>query len=305
MRIDYKGEFANLLQRVNVAQTKDAREIPYDKFQTLLRNIVPEAFQAPDSTADSIRGDLAPPTLEIDQKGPMARLSTNRQTFQMPDLIPSEMMGQADKFVNEIPPDVKTPTLLGARRVPTSSHSSPSPETVAAVKEWVDLAGIKHGIDPALGKAVAQKESSFNPAALSQDGHHSKGVFQLLDKTGATMIEKFNLKNEYSPWDPQQNIDLGVGYLRYLHDIFSSPTQLPKGRATIPAANSASLEKLAVAAYNAGEGRVASAQARALKSGDDPSEYEAVEPYLPESTQKYVADVIQKRSLYSSDDDLA
>jgi soluble lytic murein transglycosylase-like protein len=115
---------------------------------------------------------------------------------------------------------------------------------------------------------------------------------QLLDSTASDQIGN---PSEYKPYDPKQNIDLGMKFLRELHNIFSKETTLENGITTIPAANSASLEKLAVAAFNAGQGRVASAQQRAQRDGKNPAEFADVETYLPQSTQEYVRRVMNKR----------
>jgi soluble lytic murein transglycosylase-like protein len=95
-------------------------------------------------------------------------------------------------------------------------------------------------------------------------------------------------------------MELGVKHLRKLHDFFSSSTELTSNLATVPAANSASLEKLAVAAFNAGEGRVASAQDRAQRAGKDPADYAQVAPYLPDSTQEYVERVMLRKEQYEN-----
>jgi soluble lytic murein transglycosylase-like protein len=164
----------------------------------------------------------------------------------------------------------------------------------------VTSAGQKFGVDPALGLAVAQQESGLNHKAISVDGHDSKGVFQLLDKTGKDLMARQGLNPEnYDPFNPELNVNLGMGYLRYLHDIFSSPVSLTKSRKTYKAVDQESLEKFAVAAFNAGEGRVASAQSRALAAGKDPATFTDVLPYLPKSTQSYVARVVNQRDEFA------
>jgi soluble lytic murein transglycosylase-like protein len=194
---------------------------------------------------------------------------------------------------------VKTPTVISARRIDVQNEYQPSEAKSAKIAEFkgmIEEAGKELGLDPALGVAVAHAESSFNHLAVSSDGHYSKGLFQLLDKTGELMMSRLNKNSKYDPFNPELNVELGVGYLRYLHEIFGKETDLPNNSKTIPAANSASLEKIAVAAFNAGEGRVASAQSRALKAGKDPSQYEEISDYLPEITQKYVEKVSTLRA---------
>jgi soluble lytic murein transglycosylase-like protein len=147
--------------------------------------------------------------------------------------------------------------------------------------------------------SVVKTESAFNPFAISSDGHASKGLFQLLDSTGKTLLDRAGTPDRtYNPFDPDLNIELGASYLKYLQGIFQTSTNLPNDHRTRAAADKASLEKLAVAAFNAGEGRVASAQHRAERAGKDPSQYEHVAPYLPDSTRTYVSRVISGKSLF-------
>ena len=123
---------------------------------------------------------------------------------------------------------------------------------------------------------------------------------QLLDSTGREQHQEADSASDYAPFHPPLNVDLGVKYLRQLHDMFGAATKITSELSTVPAANSSSLEKLAVAAYNAGQGRVAAAQQRAERAGKDPAEYGSVEPYLPQTTQEYVKRVMQKREHYEA-----
>jgi hypothetical protein len=161
------------------------------------------------------------------------------------------------------------------------------------------MASQKIGLDPSLAISVVNAESGFNIQAVSSDGHNSKGLFQLLDSTGKHLLARAdNSGRDYDPFDPDLNMELGTSYLRYLHDIFSTPTQLPNSFSTKSAADQESLEKLAVAAFNAGEGRVASAQSRTEKAGKDPALYDNVAPFLPSSTREYVARVVRGKRLF-------
>lgn len=86
-----------------------------------------------------------------------------------------------------------------------------------------------HGVDEALVRAVIHAESAFNPNALSTAG--AQGLMQLMPATG----RQYGVTD---PWDPIQNIEGGVRYLRFLLDFFDGDTQL------------------ATASYNAGENAV-------------------------------------------------
>ena len=87
----------------------------------------------------------------------------------------------------------------------------------------------KYDVDPALVAAVMETESRFKSGARSQVG--AKGLMQLMPRTGAWM----GADNLY---DPEQNVEAGTKYLRYLNERFDGNL------------------KKTIAAYNAGEGNV-------------------------------------------------
>lgn len=87
----------------------------------------------------------------------------------------------------------------------------------------------RHGVDPELVKAVIQVESNYNDRAVSHKG--ACGLMQLMPATAA----RYGVQ---SIFEPAQNIDGGVRYLKDLLELFNSDV------------------RLTVAAYNAGENRV-------------------------------------------------
>lgn len=86
-----------------------------------------------------------------------------------------------------------------------------------------------NSLAPELVAAVVETESQYRPNAKSPVG--ARGLMQLMPKTGYWMGAK-NLT------DPEQNVQAGTKYLRYLNERFKGdPTKV-------------------IAAYNAGEGNV-------------------------------------------------
>ena len=67
----------------------------------------------------------------------------------------------------------------------------------------------KHGLDEKLIHSIIQVESGYNPAAVSSTG--AVGLMQLIPETAS----RYGVMDIF---DPQQNIDAGV---RYLKDLFS------------------------------------------------------------------------------------
>ncbi|MFB9325455.1 lytic transglycosylase domain-containing protein [Paenibacillus aurantiacus] len=133
--------------------------------------------------------------------------------------------------------------------------------------ELINQAGSKYGVSPSLIKAVIDTESSFN--ANAESGAGAKGLMQLMDGTarGLGVTDSF---------DPQQNIEGGTKFLAYLLDKYGGN------------------EKAALAAYNAGPGRVDRA---GIKTNED---FTALMGNLPKETQKYVGKVLGAMGEYTA-----
>ena len=93
--------------------------------------------------------------------------------------------------------------------------------------DLVDTAARRHGVDPNLVHAVIAVESGYRASAQSPAG--AQGLMQLMPGTQ----RDFGVSDAF---DPGQNVDAGVAYLRRLTDEFGTV--------------------LALAAYNAGPGAV-------------------------------------------------
>lgn len=304
MKVNFNGNYEQVKWILNTP-AQPVKRGPED-FAKLLASVSPSA-QGAEKTKVKADESKAEPEKTL-QGGPLARFKPPEPELKPPEFFGRIDSNSAESAVNDLPHDVKPslqpPRILKAQRVSETEATKLGKlsleQRIQEVKSLVEAAGKKHAIDPALGLAVVANESSFDPNAVSSDGFNTKGLFQLLDSTGKDMVERLDVKARYNPFNPPLNVELGVGYLRYLHDIFSNETELPNKMKTAPAANSASLEKLAVAAFNAGEGRVASAQSRALAAGRDPGKYDDIQSYLPESTQKYVDRVMLARGRFEA-----
>jgi len=97
------------------------------------------------------------------------------------------------------------------------------------VDHLVNQAVTPKRIDPKLVHSIIQVESAYDPNAISRKG--AMGLMQLVPGTA----KRFGVAN---PFDPRQNIEGGVSYLKYLLDMFDGDVTL------------------ALAAYNAGENSV-------------------------------------------------
>ncbi|MEK4060141.1 MULTISPECIES: lytic transglycosylase domain-containing protein [Paenibacillus] len=132
-------------------------------------------------------------------------------------------------------------------------------------EELIQTASTKYGVPVDLIKAVIDTESSFNPNVVSSAG--AKGLMQLMDGTA-------NGLGVSDPFDPAQSIDGGVRYLSYQLKRFDGQ------------------EKMALAAYNAGPGRV-----NKLGVNSDQELMEKLSQ-LPEETQAYILKIERARAEY-------
>jgi membrane-bound lytic murein transglycosylase MltF len=178
-----------------------------------------------------------------------------------------------------------TPTVVAsATPAPPASGSKDTGKDalVAAIRS----ASTAASVDPTLSVAVARAESSLDPTARSSDGL-SVGTFQVTAATAAEMRRKIAAGTVARP-PGVDDVALGVGYLRYLNDLFGKDAKLAPGLRTVPVADADERRLFATAAFNAGEGRVARAQALAKATGGDPTSFADVRRFLPSITRAYV-----------------
>jgi soluble lytic murein transglycosylase-like protein len=129
----------------------------------------------------------------------------------------------------------------------------------------IEAASKKYGVSVSLIKAVIQAESGFRPGVVSSAG--AKGLMQLMDGTAKAL----GVSNSF---DPTQNINGGTKYLSQLIRRFNGD------------------EAVALAAYNAGPGRVSRLGISNLAELNQ--KYQS----LPRETQNYVKKVLAYQEKY-------
>ncbi len=125
-----------------------------------------------------------------------------------------------------VPAKTEVPAVPGsARPAVPDEYSGSSPYRLL-----IESISFKNGVDPDLIDAMMKTESNYNPEAISPKG--ARGLMQLIPETG----RRFGVQDLF---DPRQNIEGGVRYVKYLLEKFHGNIDL------------------SLAAYNAGENLVA------------------------------------------------
>jgi soluble lytic murein transglycosylase-like protein len=154
------------------------------------------------------------------------------------------------------PPAVRTaaPPPVESKAVEAKAEQPAAPATGNSrsdINGIIEETSQQHAVDPLLVHSVIRAESNYNPYAVSPKG--AEGIMQLIPATA----RRFGASNSF---DVRENITAGVKYLKYLRDLFQD-------------------DRLAVAAYNAGEGAV-------LKYGNVPP-YKETEQYVNRVGKSY------------------
>lgn len=184
----------------------------------------------------------------------------------MGQLNPSEAADQARYFYGtKYAQDLMSLGYLGfsgvnAPPVSYGSYSTSGNTFTASVERWrstVNQIAAKYGVNPDEIMQIIQAESGGNPRAVSSAG--AKGLMQIM--------EEYHAIN--NPFDPVENIQVGTRFYAGLLQEFGGD------------------RAAALAAYNAGAGRVRQAMRRA-----GTEDFAAYERYLPEETRKYVRGIM-------------
>ncbi len=121
------------------------------------------------------------------------------------------------------------------------------------IDSYIVDSSLRYGIDPLLIYSQMHQESSFKLRATSYKG--ARGLMQLMPATAI----RFGVTNIF---DPRQNIDAGVRYMRWLLNTFNGDVNL------------------ALAGYNAGEGAV-------MKYGWQIPPYNETQEYVRRISNRY------------------
>jgi len=149
--------------------------------------------------------------------------------------------------------------------------------------ETIKSESAKNSLDPYLVASLIRQESEFNPTAVSYA--NAWGLMQLLPVVGKAMAREEGMTrfDTNQLLDPETNIRLGTRYLRHMIEHFDG------------------VPEYALAAYNAGDSRVADWKTNGPYSGID----EFVESIPFSQTREYVQSILRNVETYRAIDDAA
>jgi len=168
---------------------------------------------------------------------------------------------------------------LGGRAIDEIGHSPENYRLYFPVLERETLisSSKENGLDPVLVASLIRQESNFNPLATSPVG--ARGLMQLMPAVGKSLADAKGIR----PWDPDilyqpaTNIRLGTAHLSGLARRYPDVVKV-------------------LAAYNAGESRVAKWSGKA--GAGDPEVFTERIPFV--ETRDYVRTILRNRAYYQA-----
>ncbi|MSQ60023.1 MAG: DUF4124 domain-containing protein [Betaproteobacteria bacterium] len=163
--------------------------------------------------------------------------------------------------LTDTPPDSRYKIYIATKKEPSALRATLESVRYKRIPERLRILYHEHilaaaktfSLEPELLHAVISAESAYNPFARSSKG--ARGLMQLMPETA----KRYGVRNSF---DPAQNIVGGAAYLKDLLLMFGNDMQL------------------AVAAYNAGEGKV-------MKHGRRVPPYRETMLYVPKVMSYY------------------
>ena len=149
----------------------------------------------------------------------------------------------------EVVNPVASTNLIEEQMAAVTFNSATKTTEKSQLKDLISKISKKHGVDEKLVNAVIKQESGYNTKAKSSAG--AQGLMQLMPATAKSL-------GVSDPYNPVQNVDGGVRYLKSMMEKYNGNVVL------------------ALAAYNAGPGNV--------------DKYDGVPPF--KETQNYVKNVL-------------
>jgi soluble lytic murein transglycosylase-like protein len=192
----------------------------------------------------------ASPMRAADAVGSTPAAPVSRATTISPDKTASEkttFVVKADPRTGRL---VRSVVVRDSNTPVNARVKTPAQKPSKEISDMVDQSSRAHNVDPLLVHSIIKTESNYNSYAISNKG--AEGLMQLMPPT-ARMLGVTN------SFDPRENIEAGVKYLKYLQGVFKD-------------------DRLALAAYNAGPANV--------------EKYKQIPPF--KETQNYV-DQVGKR----------
>jgi soluble lytic murein transglycosylase-like protein len=196
--------------------------------------------------------------------GEYAKMLGNGGQFGLAALIEKELRENEGTSVST--DNLSAPAWMIDNKFLTSSTSQLARTSInyeqlaQRMEQWdalVTRASETYNVDKSLILAVISQESGGNQFAVSRAG--AKGLMQLMDTTARQL-------GVGASFDPEENINAGVKYLRTMLDRYNND------------------ERYALASYNAGPGAV--------------DKYQGIPPYR--ETQDYVRSVLTLREKFAA-----
>ena len=191
----------------------------------------------------------------VNKKGRTINVTANTPIFN--EKMPTSIV---DSLAIATPLEVADlkPIPIPVKKLPFEISGTPVKVSNKQIQTYVKQAAQKYGVDELLILAVIKKESGFRNNQKSHAG--AMGLMQLMPATAKGL----GIKN---PWDPKENIEGGVRFLKTLLDYYEGDIML------------------ALAGYNYGMGNVNE------RLAGKPRDIRSIYNSLPRETRHYVQKV--------------